>query len=338
MNNEYRIRRSAGVIALLVAVGAGAAVAGALAAQKPNRSVPVFMAPGVASAAGKSGFLRGGLRACGQARAAGRGQRLFLANRALAGIPALLGPVLPTVLWRQQVQAPQKQREEALGSGVIVSPDGYILTNNHVIDKATDIKVVLADRREFKARLVGADSKTDIAVLKVDATGLPVIPLGDSTTMKAGNFVLAVGNPFGLNQTVTMGIVSATGRGGLGIEDYEDFIQTDAAINPGNSGGALVDVNGDLVGINTAILSGSGGNQGVGFAIPVNMARQVMDEILKHGKVTPRLHRRANPGTDAGDGQGLRAHRHQRRAGSRRDLRTRRPRAPASAAATSSRR
>ena len=204
-------------------------------------------------------------------------------------VRAQSSPLLSDPLFRQflgpQPEVPRQRREEALGSGVIVSPDGYILTNNHVIAKATDIKVVLADRREFKARLIGTDSKTDIAVLKVDATDLPVIPLGDSTTMKAGNFVLAVGNPFGLNQTVTMGIVSATGRGGLGIEDYEDFIQTDAAINPGNSGGALVDVNGNLVGINTAILSGSGGNQGVGFAIPVNLARQVMDQILKHGKV-----------------------------------------------------
>lgn len=182
---------------------------------------------------------------------------------------------------------PSAEREHSLGSGVIVDPGGYILTNNHVIDGAKDIKVLLGDKREFKARVVGADAKTDIAVLKIDARNLPNIAFGDSSRMHPGNFVLAIGNPFGLNQTVTLGIVSATGRGGLGIEDYEDFIQTDAAINPGNSGGPLIDVRGNLVGINTAIVSGgSGGNQGVGFAIPGNMAHGVMEQILKNGKVT----------------------------------------------------
>jgi len=185
-----------------------------------------------------------------------------------------------------QFNAPQQRREHGLGSGVIVSPDGYILTNNHVVDGADDIKVMLGDNREFEAKVVGTDAKTDIAVLKVDATDLPVLSFGDSTEMVPGDVVLAIGNPFGLNQTVTMGIVSATGRGGLGIEDYEDFIQTDAAINPGNSGGALISENGQLIGINTAILSGGGGgNEGVGFAIPINMARQVMDQILDHGHV-----------------------------------------------------
>jgi serine protease Do len=283
VKNEYRIRRSAGVIALLTAVGAGA-VAGALAAQKPKRSVPVFAAPRVVSAAGKVSFEAGFEPVVRRVLPAVVNVSSSRIVRSKAS-PFLSDPLFQQFFGGQQ-ETPRRRREEALGSGVVVSPDGYILTNNHVINKATDIQVVLADRRELKARLVGADPMTDIAVLKVDATGLPAIPLGDSTTMKAGNFVLAVGNPFGLNQTVTMGIVSATGRGGLGIEDYEDFIQTDAAINPGNSGGALVDVNGNLVGINTAILSGSGGNQGVGFAIPVNMARQVMDEILEHGKVT----------------------------------------------------
>jgi serine protease Do len=169
---------------------------------------------------------------------------------------------------------------------VIVSADGYILTNNHVVEGADEIKITIGNKREYKARVIGTDSRTDIAVVKVDATNLPVIVFGDSSKVKVGDFALAIGNPFGLNQTVTMGIVSATGRGGLGIEDYEDFIQTDASINPGNSGGALVDVNGALIGINTAILSGgSGGNQGIGFAIPINMAREVMDQILKNGKV-----------------------------------------------------
>jgi serine protease Do len=169
---------------------------------------------------------------------------------------------------------------------VIVTPDGTIITNNHVIDGASDIKVFLSDNREFQAKLVGADPKTDVAVLRIDATGLPTLPLGDSTKLQVGDLVLAIGDPFGIGRTATMGIVSATGRGNLGIENYEDFIQTDASINPGNSGGALIDLHGDLIGINTAILSGgSGGNQGIGFAIPIAMARNVMDQIVHHGKV-----------------------------------------------------
>jgi serine protease Do len=186
----------------------------------------------------------------------------------------------------QQFQAPRERRERSLGSGVILTSDGYILTNNHVVDGATDIKVSLSDKRELKARLVGRDPKTDIAVLKIDATGLPVLTLGDSDKTRVGEIVLAIGDPFGVGETVTMGIVSATGRGNLDIEDYEDFIQTDAAINPGNSGGALINARGELVGINTAILTGGGGgNQGIGFAIPINLARQVMDQILKTGHV-----------------------------------------------------
>jgi serine protease Do len=186
----------------------------------------------------------------------------------------------------QQFQQ-KPQREESLGSGVIVSADGYILTNNHVVDGATDIKVETSDKRDFTAKLVGTDTHTDIAVLKINATNLPSLPLSQGATTQVGDIVLAIGDPFGVGETVTMGIVSAMGRGGLGIEGYEDFIQTDAAINPGNSGGALINTQGECVGINTAILSGnSGGNQGIGFAIPVAMARHVMDEILKNGKVT----------------------------------------------------
>jgi serine protease Do len=185
----------------------------------------------------------------------------------------------------QQFRVPQEEREHSLGSGVIVNADGYVLTNNHVVSGADDIKVSLSDKREFKGRVVGADAKTDVAVVKIDGKDLPVLTLGDSSKVQVGDFALAVGNPFGVGQTVTMGIISATGRGGLGIEDYEDFLQTDAAINPGNSGGALVNVRGELMGLNTAIISGGGGNQGVGFAVPINMARAVMAEILKHGKV-----------------------------------------------------
>ena len=183
---------------------------------------------------------------------------------------------------------PKREREQSLGSGVIVSPNGYILTNNHVVDGATDVRVTMADKREYKARVVGTDPKTDIAVLKIDANDLPTVVIGDSDKVQVGDYALAIGNPFGLGDTVTMGIVSATGRANLGIEDYEDFIQTDAPINPGNSGGALVNDRGELMGINTAILSHGeeGGNQGIGFAVPVNVARNVMDQILKTGKVT----------------------------------------------------
>jgi serine protease Do len=178
------------------------------------------------------------------------------------------------------------QREDSLGSGVIVSPDGYILTNNHVIDGATDVRVTFGDKRQLKAKIVGADPKTDIAVLKVEGTDFPAITIGDSSKVQVGDYALAIGDPFGVGQTVTMGIISATNRGNLGIEDYEDFIQTDAPINPGNSGGALINDRGELVGINTAILShGSGGNEGIGFAVPVNLARSVMTQILDHGKV-----------------------------------------------------
>jgi serine protease Do len=182
---------------------------------------------------------------------------------------------------------PHAEREQALGSGVIITPDGTILTNNHVIDGATDIKVQLSDKREFAAKLVGADPKSDVAVLKIEGKDLPTLPLGDSTQLNVGDLIFAIGDPFGVGETATMGIVSATGRSRLGIEDYENFIQTDAAINPGNSGGAMIDIHGNLVGINTAILShgGSGGNEGVGFAIPMSMAKPVMDQILAHGKV-----------------------------------------------------
>ena len=184
------------------------------------------------------------------------------------------------------MQPPQSHREGGLGSGVVVSTDGYILTNNHVVEGATDVRVTLPDRREFKAKVIGTDPKTDIAVIKIDAANLPLLTIGNSSKLQVGDSVLAIGNPYGVGQTVTMGIVSATGRANLGIEDYEDFIQTDASINPGNSGGALVNDRGELVGINTAILAGGGGgNQGIGFAVPVNLARQVMDQIVSHGQV-----------------------------------------------------
>jgi serine protease Do len=181
---------------------------------------------------------------------------------------------------------PRQKQEQSLGSGVIFTSDGYILSNSHVVDGAQEIKVSLADgTTEYTAKVVGVDPATDISVLKIPATNLTAIPITDSGSVSVGDVVLAIGNPFGVGQTVTMGIVSAIGRGGFGITDYEDFIQTDASINPGNSGGALVDVEGRLVGIPTAILSRTGGNVGIGFAVPVNMARTVMDTIVREGKV-----------------------------------------------------
>src|SRR5581483_9179244 len=186
----------------------------------------------------------------------------------------------------RRFQAPRERKESSLGSGVIVTSDGYIVTNNHVIAKADEIKVLLNDKREFTGKVVGTDPKTDVAVVKINAKDLPTIPWGDSDKLEVGEFILAIGNPFALNSTVTMGIVSAVGRANVGIADYEDFIQTDAAINPGNSGGALVNSRGELVGINTAIFSRSGGYMGIGFAVPANMARAVMDSLVKTGKVT----------------------------------------------------
>ncbi len=186
-----------------------------------------------------------------------------------------------------QQQQPRSQRATSLGSGVVVSPDGYIMTNNHVVEGATDVKVSFFNKEEYPAKIVGSDKYTDVAILKIDKKGLSTLPFADSGKAEVGDVVLAIGEPFGLGQTVTMGIISAKGRAGLGIERYEDFIQTDAAINRGNSGGALIDTKGELVGINTAILSGdTGGNQGIGFAIPANLARNIMNQILKSGKVT----------------------------------------------------
>ncbi len=208
-------------------------------------------------------------------------------NAAMEGMPDSLrqffgnqfGGMLPPQSMRPRV-------EHGVGSGVVITKDGYILTNNHVVDGAKEVKVTLTDGREFTAKVIGRDPKTDIAVVKIDADNLPVVPLADSSKVKVGDVVLAVGNPFGVGQTVTEGIVSAKNRGNVGIEDYEDFIQTDAAINPGNSGGALVDIDGRLIGINTAILSDSGGSQGVGFAVPSDLARTVMESLVKDGHVT----------------------------------------------------
>ncbi|WP_213662712.1 Do family serine endopeptidase AlgW [Stutzerimonas stutzeri] len=179
----------------------------------------------------------------------------------------------------------QRRMESSLGSAVIMSPEGYLLTNNHVTANSEQIVVALRDGRETLARVIGSDPETDLAVLKIDLAELPVIKVGHSDSIRVGDVALAIGNPFGVGQTVTMGIISATGRNQLGLNTYEDFIQTDAAINRGNSGGALVDANGSLIGINTAIISESGGSQGIGFAIPVKLALEVMTSIIQHGQV-----------------------------------------------------
>jgi serine protease Do len=185
----------------------------------------------------------------------------------------------------EDMYAPRNRVSQSLGSGVVVSSDGFILTNNHVVGSINaQVSVVMPDKRELKAKIVGVDEFTDIALLKIEARGLPVLPWGDSSKLKVAEWVLAIGNPFQLNQTVTLGIVSALGRS-IGANLYEDFIQTDAAINPGNSGGALINARGELIGINTAIFSETGGYQGIGFAVPSNLARHVMDDLQKYGEV-----------------------------------------------------
>lgn len=210
-------------------------------------------------------------------------------------IPAVVS-IASTVMVRDQAfsdealpfgmfKEPPARRQYGQGSGVIVSPDGYIITNNHVVAEAVDVEVILADRRQYKGRVVATDPKTDVAVVKINAINLPTVVWGDSSNLAVGDFVLAIGNPLGLSRSVTFGIVSAVGRADVGVADFEDFIQTDAPINPGNSGGALVNVKGELVGINTAIASPTGGSVGVGFAIPSNMARAAMQSLVKTGRV-----------------------------------------------------
>ena len=198
-------------------------------------------------------------------------------------------PLLADPFFRRFFNVPRNRsyrRTQAAGSGVVVDAKrGYIVTNNHVVQRADEISITLADGRTLQATLVGSDAQVDLAVLQVDADSLSEIVFADSSDLRVGDFVVAIGNPFGLSQTVTSGIVSALGRSGLGIEGYEDFIQTDASINPGNSGGALVDLRGELVGINTAIFAPSGGNVGIGFAIPANLVRVIMDQLIEHGQV-----------------------------------------------------
>jgi serine protease Do len=204
-----------------------------------------------------------------------------IASTVMVRDQAFSDETLPFGLFRE----PPARRQYGQGSGVIVSSDGYIITNNHVVADAVDVEVILADRRQFKGKVVATDPKTDVAVVKIQSTNLPTVPWGDSSNLAVGDFVLAIGNPLGLSRTVTFGIVSAVGRADVGVADFEDFIQTDAPINPGNSGGALVNTSGELVGINTAIASPTGGSVGVGFAIPSNMARTAMQSLIKTGRV-----------------------------------------------------
>ena len=187
---------------------------------------------------------------------------------------------------RGEEQPPREFKQRGAGSGFIISKEGHILTNNHVVGEADTITVRLADEREFKAEVIGVDPQSDVALIKIDGKNLPVLPLGDSDKLEVGEWVIAIGSPFELNQTVTVGVVSAKGRNRMGISDYENFIQTDAAINPGNSGGPLLNIHGEVVGMNTAIFSRSGGYMGIGFAIPINMAQNIQEQLLKHGKVT----------------------------------------------------
>ena len=248
----------------------------------PSRLLPQIVSiasapPGAASAAASVGY-------SGAARLASPAVVSVTASKPPARIPHADDPWFRFFFGGRE--RPAQQAQVGLGSGVIVSPEGYLLTNNHVIEDAAEIEVRLADGREARAKLVGTDPETDVAVLKIELDKLPVITFGSVEQLQVGDVVLAIGNPFNVGQTVTSGIVSALGRSRLGINTFENFIQTDAAINPGNSGGALVDANGHLVGINTAIFSRSGGSLGIGFAIPANTARQVMENLVRDGAVS----------------------------------------------------
>lgn len=300
MKGKLEVRRGAAVLALVVALIGGGVIASSLVGSKRS-SVPVFVTTAQAATVEPAGNLVSFSPVVKRTAPAVVSISSTKVIKASADMPTQRrgnrrqqqqNPFFDDPMFRQffgdnlPFNVPRDRRESGLGSGVIVSPDGYILTNNHVVEGATTVKVTLSDRRELNAKIVGADAQSDIAVIKIDATGLPVLPLSGAKP-DIGDICLAIGNPFGVGQTVTMGIVGATSRNlGGSIEQFEDFIQTDASINPGNSGGALINTRGELIGINTAILSGSGGNQGIGFAIPVTMAKNVMDQLIRNGKVT----------------------------------------------------
>jgi Do/DeqQ family serine protease len=269
--NHYRAGRMKRLLSALVLVGGVAGVAPAVLAAAP---IPEFNGGVLPSLAPMLSTITPGV-----------------VNIAVKGRVREQNPLLQDPFFRRFFNVPQGQGYEeretqATGSGVIVdAAQGYVLTNAHVVENETSITVTTKDNRKFAAKLVGRDADTDVAVLKINDGKLTAVPFGDSDKLQVGDFVVAIGNPFGLGQTVTSGIVSALGRSGLGIEGYEDFIQTDASINPGNSGGPLVDLRGNLVGINTAILAPGGGNIGIGFAVPINMARRAMDQLIRYGEV-----------------------------------------------------
>ncbi len=292
---SFKSRRWALIVGSAVILIAGVLVGSVMTAytswgpfeQKDENRVPIYVASNTAALPGGISLAEG---LAPLARAVRQSVVSISSTRVVRTQPHpfMDDPFFRRFFGRDLDQFPREQRQTGLGSGVVVSPDGYILTNNHVVEGASELKVSFADKREMDAKIIGTDAPTDIAVIKVEAADLPAIPLGNSQNVQVGEFVLAVGNPFGLGHTVTFGIVSATGRGSLGIATYEDFIQTDAAINPGNSGGALVNMHGQLVGINTAIRTTDGferGNIGIGFAVPIHMARDVMEQILRTGSV-----------------------------------------------------
>jgi serine protease Do len=270
------------------AAGSGSAVGTGKASAKPKKkrsTFSIFAKPAFAYAASK-----GGPKQVSISDIAERAVRGVVNVRSTKNVDASRHPLRRFPFFRDGrgvPRSPRRRRARSLGSGVIVSKDGIVLTNHHVVRHADEIRVTLSDDQEYVAKLVGSDPKSDIAVLRIEAPpkNLQPLPVGESTKLRLGEVVLAIGNPFGVGQTVTMGIVSAVGRANVGIVDYEDFIQTDAAINPGNSGGALVNMRGELVGINTAILSRSGGYQGIGFAVPTQMAKPIMESLVKHGRV-----------------------------------------------------
>jgi serine protease Do len=292
MKRTMEIRRWAAVLALVVALIGGGLIASAVIGE--GNQVPIFVSTAQAAAnePGQTGSYAPIVKRTAPAVVNISSTIVIKADDQRRRDLPSNNPLFEDPFFRRFFgegpfgQVPRDRRESSLGSGVVVSPDGYILTNSHVVEGATSVKVVFADRRELTAKIIGTDPQTDIGVIKVDGSKFPVLPLS-GVEPEVGDIALAIGNPFGVGQTVTMGIVGATGRHlGGSIELYEDFIQTDAAINPGNSGGALINARGELIGINTAILSRSGGNQGIGFAIPVTMAKNVMDQLIRSGKVT----------------------------------------------------
>jgi serine protease Do len=301
MSNVVQFRRTTAILTL-VAASLGGGLIAAFAVASHSASTPVFVSAKAAS--GVSGAVTGSLPGSfadviGHVTPAVvniSSTRIIKASDQAQGNPFMADPFFRQFFGGNGRNfKPRDHKEGSLGSGVIVNSDGYILTNNHVVEKANEVKVSLLDKREFTAKVIGTDPQTDVAVLKIEAKDLPAITLGDSAHSQIGDLCFAIGNPFGVGQTVTMGIVSAKGRSlpRDGNTLFEDFIQTDAAINPGNSGGALINARGELIGINTAILTGGnsmmggeGGNIGIGFAVPVNMAHQVMDQLVKSGKVT----------------------------------------------------